>query len=88
MREDTAASRHAGPALRPGDWAILAAALPAIAILSQGVHDLAINCLGIPYPYDTAVPVWVRSHAMRRRFCFAVAPGGGSIAAVCSSQRL
>lgn len=48
---------HVAWPIRRGDWILLAITMPVIAILSQDVHDLAINRLGFPYPYDTAVPV-------------------------------
>lgn len=64
--------RPATPSLRPRDWLLLAVALPLIAILSQGAHDLAINRLGIPYPFDTAVPVWAKYVGQVTRFTAAV----------------
>lgn len=40
-------------------WLILAPILTVVAIVSQGVHDVAIEHLGLPYPTLVHPPAWL-----------------------------
>jgi hypothetical protein len=42
------------------DWLLIVIALPIIAVLALGAHDLAISYLGIPYP-RWQLPTWINA---------------------------
>jgi hypothetical protein len=48
------------PAFSGRQWLALSIGVVVVAILSLGVHDLAIAHLGVPYPDKSAVPAWAR----------------------------
>ncbi|WP_322101876.1 hypothetical protein [Paraburkholderia sp. J41] len=63
----------AWPLLAPGSWPTLIAGTLVIALLSLGIHDLAISHLGVPYPKEDAVPVWAKYLGQGVRFAATVA---------------
>jgi hypothetical protein len=60
------------PSLGAGEWVVLAIAIILAAAISVGAHDLAISHLGVPYPYDSAVPAWAKFLGQFVRFAMMV----------------